>query len=492
MVKIGDVYCVYIDKLKKYGAYQIIGVCEKSSYYVALDYCNAELPNENELLDIEPLRNNVWRNHNSLFAGWVDQIVVPKNYIYVTNQKPVISVPKQNFYVGRKYPKGEEVVRISQWNDIPKEQIKKYKKYDTSGEIIEINGVYKRKSCNCIDQVLLNSIRRVQELDQFPCLTHINVKGNIDDLLEYIKTRNMIRVIIWNKTGKTCVDLRQTPFERIELDATGVKDIYIDDNIETLKLYGCIEKDLIIHHPNEGQSLYLMVELKNNQLSGYGLKKLESIFVSDIYKIDGNIFQLEFSQIKKIVLKGNPGVIYNLSELGKCNEIKEIFIDNLNGFYEKDIEWISSASQIQDIWLESVPKIACENLKKKLKKRTDLEYLSVVKLRSEEWFEENKDNPFREWNGSDFVPKEAYEKSLKLYKKLRKSIKNIKYYDEIKEAVKTYIHGLNKLNLKYEYFIETEERETIFDALNNLLIDTQWGNHINEILKYADEYRQEW
>ena len=43
---VGAVYGVYVEELKKYGAYQILEVLKGSVCYIALDYLESEPPGE--------------------------------------------------------------------------------------------------------------------------------------------------------------------------------------------------------------------------------------------------------------------------------------------------------------------------------------------------------------------------------------------------------------------------------------------------------------
>lgn len=119
--------------------------------------------------------------------------------------------------------------------------------------------------------------------------------------------------------------------------------------------------------------------------------------------------------------------------------------------------------------------------------------LSVLKLRSDEWLHENLNNPLRHWDGSKFVPKSKYTKSVTLWKETRRRIiEETNHQDSdfsiIKSIAIDYIEGFNKLDCRSQ-FIETEEREDIIHAFEQILDEIGYDKGREEILQIMDEKR---
>ena len=124
-----------------------------------------------------------------------------------------------------------------------------------------------------------------------------------------------------------------------------------------------------------------------------------------------------------------------------------------------------------------------------------LDYLEVKRLRSDNWLKENLENPFRDWDGSEFVPAAAYKKTIQQYKKTKKQLEQVSTREEAVAAVKEYGLSFNRLNRQYDQFIETDEREDLFLVLEQLykqLLKDKNLIDLDEFLDVLDEIRDEW
>ena len=79
---------------------------------------------------------------------------------------------------------------------------------------------------------------------------------------------------------------------------------------------------------------------------------------------------------------------------------------------------------------------------------------------------DNLENPLRHWDGNEFIPEAAYRSARKCYKNTKKmlteAMSRAANRKEIEEIVRRYTGHFNKLNDRYEEFIETEERRYLF------------------------------
>lgn len=99
----------------------------------------------------------------------------------------------------------------------------------------------------------------------------------------------------------------------------------------------------------------------------------------------------------------------------------------------------------------------------------------------------------RHWDGSEFVPKSKYTKSVALWKETRRQLLEAVNqtdidYSTIKSIAIDYIEGFNKLDRRSQ-FIETQEREDIFHAFEQILDEINLNNGREEILQIMDEKR---
>ena len=102
-------------------------------------------------------------------------------------------------------------------------------------------------------------------------------------------------------------------------------------------------------------------------------------------------------------------------------------------------------------------------------------------------------NPLRHWDGSEFVPKSKYTKSVALWKEARRRMMEETNHAElnfsaVKRIASDYVEGFNKLNRRSS-FIETEEREDIFNTFEQILNETGLSEFKKEIIQLIDEKR---
>ena len=136
--------------------------------------------------------------------------------------------------------------------------------------------------------------------------------------------------------------------------------------------------------------------------------------------------------------------------------------------------------------------------------RGGLDRLSVTHLRDESWLKDNLENPLRHWDGNEFIPEAAYRSARKCYKDTKKQLLETTDREEIEEIVRKFTRHFNKLNDHYEEFIETEEREDIFMAMQRLyeecILHGECGHvdekaaplTLSEVWDVMDEVRENW
>ena len=190
--------------------------------------------------------------------------------------------------------------------------------------------------------------------------------------------------------------------------------------------------------------------------------------------------------------------------LGRLKNLQVLSLCDLFGFGIELLEGIAQMPELRDLDCESIPKDVGTEIKKQWKDKIDV--LSVTKMRDENWLKENMDNPLRHWDGSEFIPPAAYKKAFQCYKKTRKKMLEAVDKQEILLIAQEYTEVFNKLNEKFEEFIETEERDDIFDAMKQLyedcvakrfdgeknaddkILDITW----DEIESVIEELREDW
>ena len=360
------------------------------------------------------------------------------------------------------------------WKSFNEEATAAYKKYVNSGEDVVIHGKIFPKRLDVLRDDLYQHLNEQDSLEQFPCINVARVEGFSQKLLKLIKTAPLLTKLELKNPGVSVLDLRGTGLEDMGLDITGVKRLYLPERVSRLVLYGNIEPELIIDDSacDEKQPpIFLWIFLKKTQVSRYGMQKLrvKKLVLYDILEIDVTEAAKCFPNLKELRMKGCPGIVKNMKMLGRLEELQVLNLEELFGFGMEFLEGIGQIPMLRDLSCNSIPKDVGMEIKRQWKGRIDI--LSVTKLRDEDWLKENMDKPLRHWDGSEFVPSAACKKAFQCYKDTKRQLLEAVNRQEILYIVQAYTKQFNRLNEKYEEFIETEEREDIFAAMKQLYED---------------------
>lgn len=166
---------------------------------------------------------------------------------------------------------------------------------------------------------------------------------------------------------------------------------------------------------------------------------------------------------------GAPGIITNIAVMEKLQSLRTFIGEDIFGYGESEVQVLEKLPKLNRLYLESIPKEAGAYLKKRWKNKLDT--LEITRLRDEGWLADNLTNPLRHWDGSEFIPKAAYKKVFSTYKNTKKLMKEADSKEMIIAVAIEYIKFFNQVNAKYDEFIETEEREDIFAAMEQIYME---------------------
>lgn len=486
---VGAVYGVYVEDLKKYGAYQILEVLKGSICYIALDYLESEPPKEEIIPDLRPFYQERFRYHHALAMEYISNDRIPSDYIFCGVCAPVTN-KSCGVYGGDKWGYGIEYLSETDWRQGDVKQKENYKKYINGGEWVNLSKGSFRKNEPVLTTALYEAVEHNFSVDLFPCVTNVEIEGPNPGILDCIAGASLIRSFHWKSPQTEVLDFRNLQqIHSFELDRTGVKRIYLPDDVRYLKLTGKPQQELQII----GKTTGLNLSMDDADLCNYGLSDVRKLDVFKIKELDLGRIPLLFPELRSLALWGKPGIINNLEALEKLPFLRELIISDLFGFSEADMKFLERIPELRGLDLYSIPKEAGMAVKKTWKGKLD--YLAVKRLRSDDWLKENLGNPFRDWDGSEFVPAAAYKKTIQQYKKTKKQLEQVSTREEAVAAAKEYGLSFNRLNRQYSQFIETDEREDLFLVLEQLyeqflkdknLID------LDEFLDVLDEIRDEW
>ena len=486
----GDVYALQERETGKWFAFQIIQLSEESAVYADLDYWSDQMPTENDLKQMTYFLPNQYYYNNEVCPCWAPYNCFPPRAKLIGNMG--IRRFKQCNRYGN-WPDGTLQKGNERWNKLPKDQTSAFKKALTqTRKTILIAGKKVSKCISGIGDDILKSLSDFSELDNLPALGRITTYEDYPQLIPLLERRYLVRELIWDNCTRRVVDLSLTHLTNLEISGESIESILLPSSIRSLTLRGKLSPALRVHSQNDGFFMVLRVELQNDFLPDVGLKRLTNLGLSNIRNFSLKIIPARFPGLIWLGLKGKPGYIRDIAEISKLHNIETLTMHDLFGFSADDFPRPKDLPELRNLWIESIPAEAGKAIKKVFKATT--QDLSVLKLRSDNWLQENMNNPLRHWDGNEFVPKSKYTKSLALWKEARRRIlgeanRAAMDFSMIKSIAIDYVEGFNKLDHRSQ-FIETVEREDIINAFEYILDEAKINQYRDEVLQIIDERRK--
>ena len=485
----GEVYALQEKETGKWFTFQILQIGEENAVHVDLDYWSDKFPEESDLKNMAYLRLNHHSWNNKIDHCWAPIKYFPSHAILIGSM-PIVPLEECRTYSN--WTDGSQQKWQERWYKLPKDQISAYKDAETRwNETVIVAGQEKKINLNGLFDDTLSAVTDFSELDKLPRLGRICTTKDYPQLIPFLERRYLIRELNWDDCQRKELDLSRTHLEDIEISGKNVELIKLPSSINSLRLSGELSPKLRVISPHDGIFLCLRVELHNDFLPDVGVSRLTNLRLTNIQDFSLKSIPSRFPSLTWLGLAGKPGYIHDLIEISKLHELEILTMDDLFGFYDDEIPRPEDLPELRRLWIESIPGNAGKAIRKLYKSK--VQDFSVKKLRSDEWLKENMNNPLRHWDGSEFVPKSKYNKSVALWKDTRRRIleeanKTEIDFPAIKNIAVEYIEGFNKLDSRSP-FIETEEREDIFTAFEQILDETNISEGREEIIQAMDDKR---
>lgn len=494
-LQVGDVYALQERETGKWFTFQIVQIGEKLgeeyAVYVDLDYWSEKMPEESDLIKMSYLRLNHHSWKNEIVNCWAPIKFFP-SYAMLIGNMTIRPIEECNRFGN--WTDGIQQKWQYKWDKLPKDEVLAFKdalgKWN-KGETIIVAGKEMNKNLYGLFDDTLSAVKDFSELDKFPGLARISTSKDYPQLIPFLERRYLVSELVWDHCPRRELDLSRTHLEELEISGIDVEVIHLPSNIRKLTLKGKLSPNLRIHSPNDGYYMALWVEMQDGFIPDIGLSRLTELHLDRIQDYSMQGIPSRFPCLRWFWLTGKPGYIRDVSEIAKLPELETLTFWDLFGFSADDFPRPESLPELRNLWLESIPAEAGKIIKKLYKgKNRDLQ---VLKLRSDEWLHENLNNPLRHWDGSDFIPKSKYTKSVALWKETRRRIIEEMSHPEfdfstIERIAIDYIEGFNKLDRRSS-FIETEEREDIINAFEQILDEVGFHQGREELMLVMEEKR---
>ena len=159
-------------------------------------------------------------------------------------------------------------------------------------------------------------------------------------------------------------DLRSTHIEQLEVNDPDVQEIYLPQGIQnvTLKAFVTLFADIFPH--GDGYSLALEVELQDDHLPDVGLPKLMKLVLNNIKDFDLSTIITTTSKSYLVRTEWTSGNCVCVSCIKQLKGLETLLIFDLFGFSYDDFPLPADLSNLQWLWLQSVPADAGKAIKR--------------------------------------------------------------------------------------------------------------------------------
>ena len=264
--------------------------------------------------------------------------------------------------------------------------------------------------------------------------------------------------------GKQFVTIRNSQLEVVKIDC----------NLNNLSL--CLSSVRRVVDQDCGRRLYL--HMRQSQYFPDGLKKRTRLLIQDLYRIDLEEIAAKYPELTSLVIDNDQitcTMLNNLSALKRLPKLEYLRLQKVFGFNASEIPGPEDLPRLYWIELEGYPAETKEMLEK-LWRSVEGVTLNLSKDRTKEWLEENRYNPFWDWEDRDWIPLEKVQTANLIYQEVDARIQQLEQLPpeevtpEFLSIIREFIHRLNQLNGKgAEQFIDDEDREMIYSAIDKFL-----------------------
>lgn len=202
--------------------------------------------------------------------------------------------------------------------------------------------------------------------------------------------------------------------------------------------------------------------------------------VRDIGSLDcGRIVRL-FPNVSELYLRGDLGTLAAADRLNGLTSLKELSIVDLFGMTKEDRLLPRCAPALEMLCLHGIPAEYANAMRSTW--RPEIPNGTRVEIRGARkpgWVAENRDNPLRDWDGRGNISKTNFRKSVARYKATRRAVMAV-FADgaaddrpaRLTAIGREFGTAFNDFDRR-SGFIETVEREELFDVLERIAKDAE-------------------
>ncbi len=207
---------------------------------------------------------------------------------------------------------------------------------------------------------------------------------------------------------------------------------------------------------------------------------VRSLKATGLSEVDGGRLTAIFPNLTSLTLGGSLGQFANAGKLNRLSSLKGLFISDLFGMTKADCVLPAEVPDLEYLDLHSVPHEYALAMRARWRSEVvNGTSVNISKARKPEWVQENLENPLRDWDGREHITAARFKKAVEQFKKTRREVLAMvgPQPDEstlarLMDLGREYALAFNRLDGRSP-FIETEEREELFAALNTVITERE-------------------
>ncbi|WP_294988345.1 hypothetical protein [uncultured Stenotrophomonas sp.] len=474
----GDIHVVHNARLGAYAAYQLTHQDSESGAFaiLSLDWVGNAVPDPAEVAAMQPARFSQLRAAPTLVHRWAGKRV-PRDFQRVGWREPLLTDSPRSH---GSWPCGDEHLWQRHWDSLDADAVRAFHAALSAPEDLSVvldNGPHPVRRCTrMLDGATLNLAPSLDVFDALPLLTQLEISTPVPGLWPWLRTRPLIHTLRLSGLQAPAVDLRGTGLMQLTIDATGLRSLHLNPQLDRLTLLGRIDPGLTIHA--EAQGRWLTLISSDPQLPGLGLAQLGELQLREVRELDAARIAGQFPHLQSLTISGAPCVLQHLHRLGELRQLHTLSGSNLFPGAGETFPAPECWPRLCRLWLHSLPAGLGTAIRKAYRDEAAQGLdLDVAQLRKAEWLAANLDNPFRDWEGSAHISAPQADKAAALYRKactaaLKQAAEHGSDAAALEAALahigRDYTEGFNALDRR-SGFIETEEREQIYGAWLGIL-----------------------
>jgi hypothetical protein len=199
--------------------------------------------------------------------------------------------------------------------------------------------------------------------------------------------------------------------------------------------------------------------------------------VRDVRSLDCALLAARYPGLADLSLSGSFGVLAHASALNQLAPLKRLFIRSLLGMGRADCLHPGHVPALEFLGLHDIPYDYATMMRARWRPQVpDGTFVDITGARKPEWLADNMSNPLRGWDGRAHISRSRFAKATAQYKATRRAIMAAlpaggePAASQLAHIGREYAEAFNRLDGRTP-FIETEEREELFAALDLIIGD---------------------